>query len=413
MRVGKRKKAADAAAAAGAEDDMLLPGSSNNTEEKTAVIGREYLSISAQDENKLSELNLGTGKGDATNGLDPSRNIKDVNSNDPYLSPTEAKNIAASKLILDNKSKFLQDHPNSLIDPKNEGVEKNVLGDGAFGKVIEYVLLGKRTALKIPKSLENGEFSYDQINSHYKELEILSSLTSSDNIVKFEGVVERKINDATILCPVLEFCPGGSVEKGEKLASKKEKLNVIGGVLKGLKKMHDNNMVHNDIAGRNVLLAKLIKKFRAKLSDFGLAGKLEEGKCPMQGAMPLRTTAPEVIQTRESTKASDIWAVGCLIVEVMSGKEPYYGKDAFEAAALSSGFKLEFEDGKPKWGEQVSRVNPLNYHLTKIKGETKLDAEFRKQFTPRQFHLLRRCFNVNPDSRPTIDELIKEFPEKE
>jgi mitogen-activated protein kinase kinase kinase len=78
-------------------------------------------------------------------------------------------------------------------------------------------------------------------------------------------------------------------------------------VLKGLVYLHAKDIIHRNIKGANILVDN---KGTAKISDFRLS--------PVQG--PVFWMAPEVVK---HTPKSDIWSVGCLVIEMFTGEHPW------------------------------------------------------------------------------------------
>eukprot|EP01121_Diplochlamys_sp_Union-15-3_P006160 TRINITY_DN1666_c0_g1_i3.p1 TRINITY_DN1666_c0_g1~~TRINITY_DN1666_c0_g1_i3.p1 ORF type:complete len:190 (+),score=31.31 TRINITY_DN1666_c0_g1_i3:578-1147(+) len=99
-------------------------------------------------------------------------------------------------------------------------------------------------------------------------------------------------------------------------------LQIMLGVAEGLKQLHDSNVIHRDIAARNILLDKNKKP---KLADFGLARFLDSGnKLATIGKnnIPVRWMAPESLRHEYST-ASDIWSFGILVWEIVARSKPH------------------------------------------------------------------------------------------
>jgi serine/threonine protein kinase len=87
-------------------------------------------------------------------------------------------------------------------------------------------------------------------------------------------------------------------------------------------------IVHRDLAARNVLISNDSTTIIAKISDFGLARKLENGvyKDSQLIGLPIRWTAPEALRDGIFSTKSDIWSYAIFLYEVFSyGEKPYKG----------------------------------------------------------------------------------------
>lgn len=104
----------------------------------------------------------------------------------------------------------------------------------------------------------------------------------------------------------------------------------ISQVLEGLCYLHDQGVIHRDIKGANILTTK---DGSVKLADFGVATKagslLIGGNNPVVGSP--YWMAPEVIDQSGATTASDVWSVGCVVIELLEGKPPYHFLDPMPA----------------------------------------------------------------------------------
>jgi serine/threonine protein kinase len=95
-------------------------------------------------------------------------------------------------------------------------------------------------------------------------------------------------------------------------------------VLKGLDYLHHNGVVHCNLKAANILMTQ---SGELKLSDFGISLYLRaiEHVDKLEGAVPCMPNwaAPEVIELRPVSTKSDIWSLGCTIIELLTGKPPY------------------------------------------------------------------------------------------
>lgn len=90
-------------------------------------------------------------------------------------------------------------------------------------------------------------------------------------------------------------------------------------VLSGLVYLHDQGVIHRDIKGANILTTK---EGLVKLADFGVATKSNLSESSVVGTP--YWMAPEVIELSGATTASDIWSLGCTVIELLDGKPPYH-----------------------------------------------------------------------------------------
>ncbi|KZV99892.1 kinase-like protein, partial [Exidia glandulosa HHB12029] len=107
------------------------------------------------------------------------------------------------------------------------------------------------------------------------------------------------------------------------------KCNLMIQIVSGLSYLHDNGIIHGDIKGANVLISD---HGVARLSDFGLSKIIAEHSQTFTQDSALKGTsrwmAPELLMdaSPRHTYATDIWACGCLFIEILSGTVPYHTK---------------------------------------------------------------------------------------
>ena len=108
--------------------------------------------------------------------------------------------------------------------------------------------------------------------------------------------------------------------------------------LRALKAMHSANVLHRDLKPSNLLLNA---NCDLKVCDFGLArsaASTDDNSGFMTEYVATRWyRAPEIMLTfKEYTKAIDVWSVGCILAEMLSGKPLFPGKDCMSPLHLSS-----------------------------------------------------------------------------
>ncbi|KAJ1824347.1 Protein kinase of the Mitotic Exit Network, partial [Coemansia sp. RSA 2599] len=245
----------------------------------------------------------------------------------------------------------------------------NCIGRGQFGSVYRALDLetGQMVAVKqIPVDGQNDEDMDDVM----QEVELLKSL-SSPRIVRYHGFVRTEAH----LNLVMEYVENGSLSATLKsFGAFPEKLVLAYAVkiIEGLIYLHGRDVVHCDLKACNILTTK---KGNTKLTDFGVSLNLKLRK-PDDESVVAGTPywmAPEIIQLDGACMASDIWSLGCTIIELLTGKPPYSGLMQMQAL-----YRI-VEDEHPPIPEGIS--------------------EELKDF-------LLQCFRKDPRDRPTAAELM-------
>lgn len=109
-------------------------------------------------------------------------------------------------------------------------------------------------------------------------------------------------------------------------------------VLHGLLYLHEQGVIHRDIKGANILTTK---EGLVKLADFGVASRTT-GLSESSVVGTPYWMAPEVIELSGATTASDIWSLGCTVIELLEGKPPYHNLQPMPAL-----FRIVNDDHPP------------------------------------------------------------------
>ena len=120
-------------------------------------------------------------------------------------------------------------------------------------------------------------------------------------------------------------------------------------VLHGLLYLHEQGVIHRDIKGANILTTK---QGLVKLADFGVATRTTTLHESSVVGTPY-WMAPEVIELSGATTASDIWSLGCTVIELLDGKPPYHKLQPMHAL-----FRI-VNDDHPPLPEGASPVTSL------------------------------------------------------
>jgi serine/threonine protein kinase len=240
-----------------------------------------------------------------------------------------------------------------------------LLGAGGMGEVYRArdTRLGRDVAIKtLPDALVADP---ERVARFEREAQLLAAL-NHPHIAGIYGLED--VGSSRVL--VLEFVDGESL--AQRLTSGRipvdETLGIARQIVDALEAAHEKGIVHRDLKPANIMLTG---DGRVKVLDFGLA-KLEphgSGESVAPGALthsPTLTFAatqagvilgtaaymsPEQAKGRAADKRTDVWAFGCVLFEMLTGKRAFDGEDVSDtlAAVLR---------GEPDWNAFPSDVPP-------------------------------------------------------
>lgn len=217
----------------------------------------------------------------------------------------------------------------------NKWMKGALIGQGSFGSVYLalHAVTGELLAVKQVEAPSPGSNSQtdarkkSMIEALKREISLLRDLRHP-NIVQYLGCGSSN----EFLNIFLEYVPGGSVQTMlNSYGALPEPLvrSFVRQILDGLSYLHNQDIIHRDIKGANILVDN---KGTIKISDFGISKKLEatnllngannnKNRPSLQGSV--FWMAPEVVKQTSYTRKADIWSLGCLVVEMMTGQHPF------------------------------------------------------------------------------------------
>ncbi|KAG5470476.1 hypothetical protein LSCM1_01720 [Leishmania martiniquensis] len=255
-------------------------------------------------------------------------------------------------------------------------VSSGPIGKGAFGAVYKALNLDTGRIVAVKQS----RYSYDEKTTdlNWREFQMWSMLPPHANVITFYGA-SREVDTHQLLL-VMEYASGGSiVQLYRNFRPIPEPLfyNHALGMARGLKHLHDHNVIHGDVKPENVLTRS---DGSVAISDFGcsrfsLVGSDSDsssvGTCKRESnSLQLFGTAaymaPEVILNEPHLK-SDVWAYACTLLQLWLGEVPWSdGERCFSAMDsvplmfyIANEEVVPFSAGQlertPRWLQRIAR----------------------------------------------------------
>jgi beta-lactam-binding protein with PASTA domain/tRNA A-37 threonylcarbamoyl transferase component Bud32 len=139
--------------------------------------------------------------------------------------------------------------------------------------------------------------------------------------------------DADMAYLVMEYLPGITLRdllKDYKRLTPEQTVDILDAVLSGLAAAHKAGIVHRDLKPENVLLAD---DGRIKLGDFGLARAASANTATGQALLgTIAYLSPELVTRGVADARSDIYALGIMTYEMLTGEQPYVGEAPMQIA---------------------------------------------------------------------------------
>jgi serine/threonine protein kinase len=266
------------------------------------------------------------------------------------------------------------------------------LGDGNYGIVKEGCAWDIRNsrdktkvAIKTLKDpLEGCPPDKTKINVLWCEIKVLDKLDKHPNLVNMVAACTKNPQKGEIWL-LLEFCPHGDLRQllnkyrsafVESLQNNSP-INCFDGfdaakllikwpheIAKGMEYLSSKNVMHGDLAARNILIGGREGNFIAKIADFGLSKTFYDKnyKYKRERAVPFKYMDIDFLTSGELKLTSDIWSFGVVLWEIFSlGEEPYGHKDdSVIIAEIIGGKRLKC----PKEVSEVRDLRNLFHDIT-------------------------------------------------
>lgn len=215
--------------------------------------------------------------------------------------------------------------PGTVLGGKYEVVK--CLGKGSMGLVYacrHRELQGQIVAVKVLFP----EVAEDKVSSARFKNEILASYgVSHPNVVR----AYEYLTDRDLVAYTMEYVGGGDL--AERLSSDErmpiaEIVRLLAQMAAGCQAIHDADIVHRDLKPENILLTK---EGNVKIADFGIARNRHGPKLTEHGGVvgTIDYVAPEYMLKSQVDWRSDIYALGILAYEMVTGEPPFRGESVY------------------------------------------------------------------------------------
>jgi len=252
------------------------------------------------------------------------------------------------------------------------------LGQGTYGTVFLTNIHGKERAIKIITNEKKAGIK------SLIEIDAMSKLVHP-NLIHSEGTLVSINSNVTVglIMPLADT----DLQKLMKLPSfaESQRIKVLWDITNGVHFLHENGYLHLDLKPMNVLLFNNKTGIEAKLTDFGLSLILEtDEKYYPSELVTVTHRAPEILAgERLYSKSSDIWSLGIIFLEVLSGGKTLH---------------REFTEKKV-----------IQFNQRYLSNEN-IDATLGIYISDRRWdNLIKGMLDFDPDERITTDEILSDF----
>ncbi|XWS57071.1 hypothetical protein CRYUN_Cryun09bG0140100 [Craigia yunnanensis] len=253
----------------------------------------------------------------------PEENQKQHNHNDDWMGENPGDQVFKNSICLICKNRrpkigWMRDFTYAELQDATQGFDaKNFLSEGGFGCVYSGEINGMKIAVKQHKynaSLQ-GEKEFKS------EVQVLRT-ARHENLVVLVG----SCSEGNHRLLVYEFVCSGSLDlhlskHTRQPLSWEKRVKIALGAARGLKYLHDNNIIHRDMRPNNILVTH---EFEPLLGDFGLARTQHEGSDQSSETITrvvgtLGYLAPEYAEYGKASTKTDVYSFGMVLLQLITG----------------------------------------------------------------------------------------------
>ncbi|OMJ88830.1 hypothetical protein SteCoe_9129 [Stentor coeruleus] len=253
----------------------------------------------------------------------------------------------------------------------------DLIGEGVYGKVYQAMNMntGELVAVKSYKLSQDISKVENELMSIRREIMILRQLKHPNIIRYFQVDYDNRQNTINIL---MEYIPSGSMNvllSKYKGFSENAVRNYTKQLLEGLDYLHSNDIIHRDLKSANILITE---DSTLKLTDFGCSRRFDENSNFQTRSFKGSPywMAPEVVLRSGHSFPADIWSLGCLVIEMITGRPPW--------------------SNITNLSKEVLRLIAIEHNIPDI-----------PKVSPELENFISLCLKRNPKKRPSALQLLE------
>ena len=203
------------------------------------------------------------------------------------------------------------------------------IGDGSFSQVFKAANSApgpqQIDSIVAIKAVQMARLNPKLQEAMVSEIEILEKIRHK-NIVRLFGCIKK----SQYIYLILEYCEGGDLhgfihDRGWLPDSMAQ--HFLRELAQGLEFLWKHHLVHRDLKPHNLLLTSKSMNSSLKIADFGFAKRLDSANMAYTLCGSPLYMAPEILQRKKYDAKADLWSVGTILFEMLTGKPPFQGKD--------------------------------------------------------------------------------------
>uniref|UniRef100_A0A0D6R144 Protein kinase domain-containing protein n=1 Tax=Araucaria cunninghamii TaxID=56994 RepID=A0A0D6R144_ARACU len=249
------------------------------------------------------------------------------------------------------------------------------------------------------KEISTGKLQRKLLQSLQSEIEILQKI-NHPNITRLYEIIED--TGKIYLC--LEYCPGGDLStyiQNHGRVSEDIARHFMRQLAAGLRVLRENHVIHRDLKPQNLLLSTDDSNAVLKIADFGFARPLQTQDLAETVCGSPLYMAPEILQCHKYDAKADLWSVGTILFQLVTGRTPFSGHNQYQL--LQNILKSNELSFPPEVGSLSTSCIDLCHKLLRRNSVERLTFE---EFFNHEF-LLQTNMNKSPKSNRTTSGLSR------